>query len=136
MLLRTLHEFEIIGVFDRGIPNTERIVIRVKEQIQLTNYLLMLGIPVGENHAIPLNFDVFWFGDDILDPLTWIFIYTGPGQRRITTLNNTNDPAVVMHWGKRNTILNNENITPVLVSIEGVLVAPHQEYLSIQDRKT
>lgn len=127
-MLRILEELQIIGVWDRGVPNQERIAIKATQETDLSNYLLFLGVPLGQQFAFPLNEDLFWFGKEIIVPPTWVIVYTGPGERKITTMRDSREPALVLHWGKKTTILGHPNVVPVLVSLEGVLVAPHPSY--------
>jgi hypothetical protein len=35
---------------------------------------------------------------------TWVFVYTGPGTRRTTTVANSTDTAIVLHWNKEGTL--------------------------------
>lgn len=130
-MLRVLYELEIAGIWDRGIPNKERIAIRATQEVDLSNYLLFLGVPVADQAAIPLTTDLFWFGKEIVVPPTWVIVYTGPGERKITSMKDSNEPALVLHWGKLNTVLNNTNVVPIIVSLEGVLVGPHSSYLKL-----
>lgn len=130
-MFRLLEELEIVGVWDRGTPNKERIAIRTRAEVNLGNYLLFLGIPTGDQSAIPLTADLFWFGNEIVATSTWVIIYTGPGKPKITKMQHSQEPALVLHWGKPITILNNTNVVPVIVSLEGVLVGPHPGYLRL-----
>lgn len=131
MLLRILEEFEIVGVWERGVPNKERIAIKAKQSVDLSNYLLFLGVPLSDQTAFPLTTDIFWFGKEIVDSGTWVILYTGPGDRKYTKMESIGEPALVLHWGKKTTILNSENIVPVMVSLEGVLVGPHPPFLEL-----
>lgn len=133
-MARILAELEITGVWERGIPNRERIAIKVKEPLDLSNYILVLGIPIAEQIAVPLEDHAFYFGKETIYPPHWIIIYTGPGDRKLTHMQDSREPALVLHWGKPTTILNDERIVPVLISFEGILVGPHSQALRLIDK--
>jgi hypothetical protein len=121
-MVRILDEIEIFGVYDRGVPNEERIALRVKRQINLRDYLMILGVPISEQLAFPLEGNLYHFSSELVDSPAWIFFYTGTGERRITREVQTGEPAIVIHWGKQYTILNDERVVPVILGIDGVLV--------------
>jgi hypothetical protein len=65
---------------------------------------------------------MLWLGEEItVEPPYWIFVYTGPGQRRFTTTEGSKEPALVLHWGKPQTLLGYPMIAPTLFRIGGIL---------------
>lgn len=122
MMVESIQELSIIGVFDRGVANSERIVLYAHQSLNLGQYGIMLGMRESENSAFPLRDHLFWFGDGIIEPRTWLFIYTGPGEARKTIMPNSQETAFVLHWGKPTTVLANLNIVPVLFRVEAVAV--------------
>ena len=133
-MLRILDELSIIDVWERGVPNRERIAIKAVNEVDLSNYLLFLGLPLADQLVFPLNEHLFWFGKEIVVPPTWVIVYTGPGERKITTMKHTGEPALVLHWGKKHTVLNDPDVAPVVVGLEGVLVGPRRSYLSLPQK--
>jgi hypothetical protein len=130
-MIRILDELEIWGVYDRGLPNRERIVIRTKAPVSLGDYIMFLGVPGEGQTAWPLIDHVYWFGPENLVIPMWVFVYTGTGQRLISSEEKTGEPALVLHWGKTRTVLHDPNIVPVIVSIEGIFVSPISPYLGL-----
>jgi hypothetical protein len=112
-----INELFMHGVFDRGIPNQERIVLRAQIPVNLAAFALILTVQQN-NSAIPLADQFFWFGDIVLEANTWIFIYTGCGSSRITTTSITNEPAYVLHWNRGNVIFHQESLHPTLIRID------------------
>jgi hypothetical protein len=100
---------ELVGVFDPGVPNQERIVVRVTTPVDLTATGIVLGVlweqaPAGTRQAFPIDDYLFWFEPTQASPPLWLFVYTGKGETRRTTLLNSAEPAVVMHWNKSTTL--------------------------------
>ena len=134
-MLRILDELQIVGVWDRGIPNKERIAIKTYRTTNLVDYFLFLGVPVGNQTAVPLTDNVLHLGQSIMgviEPPTWVIVYTGPGETKLTTIKPSGESALVLHWGKKETALHNPNVVPVLLSAEGIFVSPHSGILHIR----
>lgn len=120
--LRQIDELAFIGIYDRGVPNRERIVLRPTRRIALAEYIVALGLKAPGGLVRPLPNNLFWFSDEItIEPPYWIFLYTGPGERLFTTLQATKDPALVLHWGRATTLLQNPEIEPVVLQLGGIL---------------
>lgn len=112
-------EFNILGPWDRGIANRERVVLVPNLRVNLASYGVLLGIR-NATLAVPLTDHFLWLDELEVDSGTWIFIYTGPGTRRFTTVERTNIPAIVVHWGKAQTIFDSPDVVPILFRIGGV----------------
>jgi hypothetical protein len=52
-----------------------------------------------------------------IPPKARIVIYTGPGQKVLTTIEDTGEPAVVLHWGRSLTIFSAPLIVPALIRV-------------------
>lgn len=123
MILSHIPELDIVGIFDRGVPNKERIVIRPTREVNMGQFGLLLGIKKGNGLASPIWDHFLWFGDGTIKPPEWIFIYTGQGVPRQAKNIPTGEPAAVIHWNKKTTILNDSNIAPILIRVDGVNIA-------------
>ena len=117
-----LSELSIVGIFDRGIPNQERIVLCVNEGIAMGKYGLMLGIRSANGSAIPIRDNLLWFGDAWLNKGDWVFVYTGPGEPRATAVPNNTENLYSVHWGREKVILTSPEVVPILFRIDAVLV--------------
>jgi hypothetical protein len=129
-VLPIIDELAVSGVQDRGIPNSERILLRVLQRVRLTEFILCLGASAPEGGTFLLKDLMFWFGDESwLEPPYWIFVYTGPGERRLTHVTNSGEPALVLHWGRPSTLFTNSSLEPVLLRLGGIateaLSKPH-----------
>ena len=106
-------ELEIFGVYDRGIPNKERIVLRANLDTNLSTYCLVLGFTGGNPNIIfPVSDHFLWLGNIIAAQNSWIFIFTGPGTPAVTQEINTKFPVQNIFWNKRNVVLDNQDLTP------------------------
>src|SRR5690242_17678660 len=119
--LPTIQDLSIEGTYDRGVPNSERIVLKVQQPLQLAQFLLCLGVSTPAGGYWLLNDHMLWFGDESwIHPPYWVFVYTGGGERRLTRLSPSNEPVLVLHWGQRATILNNPAVTPIILRMGGM----------------
>lgn len=122
MIVNLINELSVIGVYDRGIPNQERIVLHVTETVNLGQYGLMIGVRAQDGTAFPVRDNLLWFGDGVVARGDWIFIYTGPGEPKVSTLPNTNNRTYTLHWGRAETILHNREVVPILFRVDAVQV--------------
>jgi hypothetical protein len=114
-----ISDLSIVGVYDAGVPNAERVYLRAHFDVSLAEYFLMTGYAAGAGFAVPLT-DVFWLGPAAVTANTWLVIYTGPGQDHFTA--HQGDPLMVRHWGKPTTLFNVPTIVPVLFHTDAVQV--------------
>ncbi|QNK67836.1 hypothetical protein [Variovorax sp. PAMC26660] len=126
MMQGTLGELSLTGVFDRGIPNAERIVIRVNEHVDMASYVLMQGLANGGGGAVPIRDAMFWFGNGLLEPNDWIFVYTAAGEPRSLDLplndgSNGTHKLVMLHWSRTQTMFHAPNMVPILARIDALL---------------
>lgn len=120
------------GVYDPGIANSERIVFQNKSGIylDLSQYFIVLGW-TKDDGAIPIPNRLYWFGAITVDPDSWIYVYTGPGETRFTTVGPEKDlsPAAVFHWGLEKAVFNDRNIVPILVEVGATTIGPSPKWL-------
>ncbi len=119
----TSEDIEIFGVYDRGISNQERIVLRVNTTIDLSGLFLVLGFVGGNSNIFPIKDQFLWLGNVIVDGPGWVFIYTGEGTTRVTREINTNEPLHCIYWNKSTVVLSNEALMPALCNFLNVRIA-------------
>jgi hypothetical protein len=122
MIVGLIEELSVVGIYDRGVPNQERIVLFVNTTINLGQYGIMLGIRDQAGTARPIRDNLFWFGDGIVNKGDWLFLYTGPGEPRFSTVPNNPEKIFTLHWGRNVTILGEGIIVPILFKVESVQV--------------
>jgi len=131
MIVNSMTEISLYGIFDRGKANQERIVIRANETTNAGRFGIMVGVYQATTDegglATPIHDNLFWFGDGILNKDDWIVVYTGPGVPQHTKLSDSNEVAYVLHWGRTKTIFNTNLIVPILFSLDGVDIRKLQE---------
>jgi hypothetical protein len=110
----------IVGVFDRGMPNQERIVLLVNEPVDMGQYGILLGVRAQGRFAYPIRDNFYWFGDGFVSKGDWIFVYTGPGESRTAELPNNRQKLYSVHWGRDKTILHQSEIIPILFRVDAV----------------
>lgn len=117
-----LDELAIIGVFDRGIPNKERIVLCANESLELAPYGLMLGIRGSDGFAVPIRDNLLWFGNGLINKGDWIFVYSGPGEPKVTEVPNNTEKMYSVHWGRKKVILSSSEVVPILFRMDAVRI--------------
>jgi len=122
MNVETITELFVVGVFDRGIPNQERIVVKANEKVNMGQYGVMLGVKGANGTAFPISDNLYWFGDGYVFKGDWVFLYTGPGKPKTSELPNTKDKLYTIHWGRNVTVLGDENVVPILFRVDAVHV--------------
>lgn len=115
-------ELEMCGVYDRGVPNKERVGLRAILPLNLRDYVMMIGVTTGTGGAWPLIDSALWLGDMAISPPCWIFVFTGPGETLISQENFTSEPAHAIHWGRKRTIFDDPKLIPILLRIDAVEV--------------
>ncbi len=120
MLVGDISELKIAGVYDRGVPNLERIVLMTYEQLNIGQYGLMLGIRQQGRQVLPIGDNLYWFGDGVVSKGDWVNIYTGPGEHRAADVPNSTQKIYTVHWGRRETILNSPEVVPILFRVNAV----------------
>ncbi len=119
--LPLIDEIRFKEVADAGVPNRERIILRPTREVNLGEYVLTLAVD-RDGLLQPIPDQLLWFGDETVAPPAWVFIYTGPGTRRLTTVEGSTDAAVVLHWNRNKTVfIPNGPIKPVLFRLGGML---------------
>jgi hypothetical protein len=113
----------VVGLFDAGVPNQERVVLKPNKKMSLVGYGILVGVDAGTAGAFPLFDNVFWFPDVVVEPPCWIYVYTGAGKMQ-QTLGPNNEPALVFHWQRPSVLFSEAVVAPVLVNIGSADIVP------------
>jgi hypothetical protein len=109
---------QLVAVASRGEPGQERVYIRANKPADLREYLLIVGLHIDGSTAFPSPDHVLWLGNEHVETGTWIIIYTGLGQRTVTHITETREPALVLYWGRNTTLFHDERIVPILARMD------------------
>jgi len=114
-------DLSVVGIFDSGVANLERVVLRANGHVELASYLLLVALR-GQAGAgsIPLRDNVLWLGNSSVEDGDWVYVYTGPGVAQSNDLPNNPNKVVSLYWGKNQTIFQATHLTAALVKIEHV----------------
>ncbi len=119
-------ELSIVGIYDRGKPDKERIAIRVHADVNLNNFCMVRGIWSHQRkQLIPLHSFFFQFPDEEVEEGSWVIVYTGSGTNKRTTMKSTGAPALVLHWGLKNVAFSLPLVSVAVIEIGGVEIGPH-----------
>lgn len=122
MILPPIHELTIVGIGDPGIANKERIVIRPTEPVNSAAFGLFLGMKLPNDLVVPYQDNFFWFGELIIEPPSWIIVYTGPGDFQKTTFLDSKDTVYIYHWGKKTTVFNRPDIVAFIFKYSAITI--------------
>jgi hypothetical protein len=121
-------ELTVVGLFDAGIANRERVVFRVEAPLHFANFYVGLAIKLNDGNHSPLTDFVYWMGHygkaEWAPPGALIILYTGRGEDLITTVaDEAYIQAYVMHWGRDKTLMSTADATfvvPMVMKVDAV----------------
>ncbi|WP_162932977.1 hypothetical protein [Roseovarius sp. EL26] len=107
---------KIEGVTDRGIGNSERVVMRAQTYCDLGHYWIGLGMRQSQNSVFPINDNLFWLGKGLIQPGDWIFLYTGWGQPTTTDIPSQTNKIYTFYWKRDRVLFQSPEIFPYLIN--------------------
>lgn len=119
----------IYEVQDIGVPNLERIAIRVDTSCDIGDYCLLIGHQSPDGTASPIKDHMLWFGRGWVNHGDWLFVYSGPGQTRVNPIPNSNNRVFSIYWGKEHTVFQNRALLPMLCKLTDIALPPQQQAL-------
>jgi len=125
MMQGAITELTLMGVFDRGIPNAERVVIRVDEYVDMASFVLLQAKAGEIGGAVPIRDSMFWFGNGLLEPGDWIFIYSAVGESKVVDApgaQGAKQKMVLLHWQRSQTMFHTPEIVPILARIDALQI--------------
>jgi hypothetical protein len=105
---------EIVEVYDRGIPNQERILIRVNSGIRIRNHFIGIGFLKNAGEIVPINDSLLWLGAGDLTQNDIVYVYTGTGKPESGLTGTDQSKFYRMFWGRKNTAFHNPDVTPYI----------------------
>lgn len=110
------------GVFERGIPGKERIVLKSLDLVNMGEFCLLVGFSQfgAANTATPFNNQFFWFGNGLVQKDEWIHVYTGRGKPSQGVGTVSKEKIYSVYWGAKNTLFHQEQTTPLLLRFGGI----------------
>ncbi len=122
---QTPSEIDFWGIYERGIPNSERIVFRPLIPIELGRYFVAVAVRQPDGQACASMFDnAFFFPDVVVEPPTWVIIYTGRGKSKVTIEPYTRDPVHALFWQRDVTIFNAPNLVAYIGRLDALHISP------------
>jgi len=115
-------ELSLLGLFGAGDPGNERILLRPTEPVNLAQFGILVGYKLSNNNIVPLYDNFFWFGEITVPTPSWIVIYTGQGESRLTKHSQSGQPVYLFYWGREHTLFHDPNVLPIIFQIGAVLL--------------
>jgi hypothetical protein len=124
-LLPPIPELTLVGVFDRGVPNRERIVLKAETTIEVGNYAVVLGIRYLHTGVfVPIQDAMFWFGSGAAVANDWLFLFTGSGTFNSIPNADGTGKIYLSYWGREHTLFHDPTTEAVLWRINGANFPP------------
>lgn len=127
----TPEALSLFGPYDANVPNLERLIFVPRIRLNLAQYAIVLGVGSPDRTAILISNYFYWFPEIEVESGSWVFVYTGPGNTRYTTVTDSKIPAVVLHWGFNYTLFASDIIVPVLIKIGEIEVGIVRQQLPL-----
>jgi len=132
MTLPAIFELTLVGVYERGVPNRERLVFQPTQTIDIGQFGILLGVTGSPGMAFPIRDNFFWFGNGVVSSGDWVLVYTCAGKPTGSIIPNTNSKVYTVFWGRPTVIFSDPSIVPVLFRMDAVSVGENQLLLSSQ----
>lgn len=127
-------ELHLYGVYDRGVSNKERILLKSQIPLNTAHYALLVGYRAPEpNAAFIYNNFFYTMGDRWIDANTWLWIYTGSGSEIVTQVDG--QQMITTHWGNQYVLFTDPNVVPVLTKLHGIVVEQTASTLLLANSK-
>lgn len=110
----------VIGIADAGVPNSERLVLRPTEWVNLGRFGVLVGTQRADG-VLPWIDNFFWFGEVEVSPPAWILLYTKPGGYG-SGVHTDGAPIHSSFWNRNQTIFNSPEISAVVFEISALQI--------------
>jgi len=106
-------KIEIVGIFDKGVPNNERITLKVLQDCNLMYYSVGKTVYSGPNNISNALKEIFWFSPREVKSGDYIWLYTGNGSEH-THSNTSGTTTHNFYWRLPKTIFHSIDDCAVL----------------------
>ncbi len=118
-------KLEIADIIDRGIPNKERLWLRVKADADLIYYAVLATEYLAEHAISSVPRHVYWFVKKDVKAGDYVVLYTGKGTASETS-NQAGGKTYFLFWGLGTTIWNKAADCAVLYEINSWETSKYQ----------
>lgn len=116
-----MFDFAIESVASRGIPNMERVVIRVNYDTVTSNIGIMIGFRHTNNSVVPVDNRLLWFGSGAVKTGSIINVFTGHGDANSQD-NGNGTKTYNLFWGLSHVAFDRPELEPVLFRLGEAVV--------------
>ena len=120
-----ISDIGIYGAIACGVPYRERICFRPTQAVNLAYYVMLIGKKNPDGSCSPVTDNMFWFGETIIEPPSWVVLFTASGEFGVTTENGAK--VYRYCWGKATTLFHDREISqfvPMLFKIASFNAIP------------
>lgn len=121
-------ELNLIALYEAGVPNRERVLFKAVQRANLAQFAIGVCWQNSNGLVTPMQ-DYFWLGDQIVEPPTMVFVYTGQGTQQIGQFPD-GQPYLSIHMGRDVTVFNRLEIVPVLFRVDSMTIGRHYDAAS------
>lgn len=122
MMFPPITSLTLLGVYDAGVSSRERILIRPTESVNLAQFGVLAALQLDNGQFMPLWDHYFWFGETLIEPPSWLVLFTCPGTPELKTDPKTGYPIQICYWQRKKTLFHVPKVFPILFQMNGVLI--------------
>jgi hypothetical protein len=121
MIFPPIFHLSVLGVYDAGVPNRERLILRPTEPVNLVQFGVVVCVRTAGG-VVPVTDNFFPFLEVEVTPPAWIVLFTCPGNYHMDSHPETGHLVHVFYWQRKQTIFAVPEAVPVVVQLSSVLV--------------
>lgn len=106
-------KIRIKSIVDKGVPDRERLVLRVLQDVDIGDFMLIRTGFEG-NHVTTRVVNTFWFPDRSVSAGDIIVVYSKRGYGKEKEISDGRT-AHFFYWGQDTPLWNNDDVAPVLL---------------------
>ena len=117
-------ELEIRDVLQRGVPNQECIMIKPRVAVDMGSFAMFIGLRASVPRTVtPVRDLFFWFGEGMVQPEDWVFLFTGTGTPARVPIEASSGHYIFVYWGRPATLLHDSMYAPFILRFDAIEIA-------------
>jgi hypothetical protein len=117
-----ISELEIREVLNPGAPNTECVLIKPLQTVDIAPFAMCVGLRGANGGITPVRDAFFWFGEGAVQPDDWIFLFSGSGKASREPIPDEAGHCICIYWGRPITLFHDNIFTPFLIRLDSLSI--------------
>jgi hypothetical protein len=116
-------KLEIVRITDRGVPNKERLHLRVQADVSLGYYVVLDTVYTSPTSISNYPKHAYWFPSTSVQAGDHVVLYTGPGSDS-SKKNPDGTTSYFYHWGLSTTLWADKSQCAVVLELANWQTSP------------